>query len=49
MEFGLKYDDLNLDFLKAVFRQISKTALEDFINRSPSGKNTRKIGFLYEF
>ncbi len=49
LEFALKYDDLDLDFLKAVFK---KTPVEDiiaFIEKSPSGRYARKIGFLYEF
>lgn len=49
LEFGLKYDDLNLDFLKAVFSKIEKTQIEEFIAKTPSGINSRKIGFLYEF
>ena len=49
LEFGLKYDDLNLDFLQAVLKQFNKNKIEDFIGKTPSGKNTRKIGFLYEF
>ena len=49
LEFGLKYDDLNLDFLQAVFRLIPKAHIVSHIEKSPSGKNVRKIGFLYEF
>jgi Fic family protein len=47
--FSLKYDDLDLSFLKAVFTQIGTAEIIDFIGQSPSGKYTRKIGFLYEF
>lgn len=49
VEFALKYDDLSLDFLHAVFKKISPDEVEDFINRTPGGRYTRKIGFLYEF
>lgn len=49
LEFGLKYDDLSLDFLKAVFSQIGKTQIGTHISKTPSGINSRKIGFLYEF
>ncbi len=49
LEFSLKYDDLNLDFLQAVFRNISGKEVEEYIEKSPSGKYTRRIGFLYEF
>jgi Fic family protein len=47
--FSLKYDDLNLDFLKTVFQNIHKTEIINFIKKSPSGKYARKIGFLFEF
>jgi Fic family protein len=49
VEFFLKYDDLNLDFLQAVFLRISTAEVEAFIIESPAGKQARKIGFLYEF
>lgn len=49
IEFGLKYDDLNLDFLKAVFERISQQDIETFITAAPASKYARKIGFLYEF
>lgn len=49
VEFSLKYDDLSLDFLKAVFARISEGDIEAFVNASPGSKYARKIGFLYEF
>ena len=49
LEFSLKYDDLNLDFLKVVFENIPVNDIVTFIESSPSGKYARKIGFLYEF
>lgn len=49
LEFSLKYDDLNLDFLKAVFQKIEVNDIVAFIKSSPSGKYARKTGFLYEF
>lgn len=48
VEFSLKYDDLNLDFLQAVFKNIPCKHVEEFIEKSPSGKYARRIGFLYE-
>jgi hypothetical protein len=48
LEFSLKYDDLNLDFLKTVFEKIPAEEIVTFIESSPSGKYARKIGFLYE-
>lgn len=49
LEFSLKYDHLNLDFLKALFQKIPKGDIQAFIEATPSGKYARKIGFLYEF
>jgi hypothetical protein len=49
LEFSLKYDDFNLDFLKTVLEKISNEALETFIASAPSSKYGRKIGFLFEF
>lgn len=49
IEFALKYDDLNLDFLKAVFTQIDAEQVNEYIATTPNGRYARKIGFLYEF
>ena len=49
LEFSLKYDDLNLDFLKAVLEKMTDDEVVAFIAASPKGKYARKIGFLYEF
>lgn len=49
LEFLLKYDDLNLDFLDAVFRQADEQQLVAFISISPGGRYNRKLGFLYEW
>lgn len=49
LEFALKYDDLNLDFLKSVFEQISKREIKEYIIQSPASKYGRKIGYLYEW
>lgn len=49
VEFALKYDDLNLDFLSAVFAQIDVAEINEFLATTPSGRYARKVGFLYEF
>lgn len=49
LEFSLKYDDLNLGFLKAVFNRVSEEEIAACVAASPTGKYARKIGFLYEF
>jgi Fic family protein len=49
LEFALKYDDLSLDFLRAVFEKISLEEIKAYVQIAPSSKYARKIGFLYEF
>lgn len=49
LEFLLKYDDINLEFLKAVFEKLEATDLIEYLKSTPSGKYGRKLGFLYEF
>src|SRR5256885_4317224 len=49
LEFSLKYDELNLDFLKAVMARIPEAEIIEYINHAPTGKYSRKIGFIYEF
>ena len=49
LEFSLKYDDLNLDFLKSVMENIPVADVKGFVEKAPSGKYSRKIGYLYEF
>jgi hypothetical protein len=47
--FLLKYDDINLDFLKTVFTHIDPHQIEDHINNKPRGAYERRIGYLFEF
>jgi hypothetical protein len=49
VEFGLKYDGLNLDFLKAVFKKIPMEEVVSYIHSKPRGSFQRRTGFLYEF
>ncbi len=49
IEFGLKYDHLNLDLLNSVFKQINVEELVTYIQSKPKGSNQRRIGYLYEF
>lgn len=49
LEFLLKYDDLNLDFLEAVFRHVNEAELVAYISTSPAGRYNRKLGFIYEW
>lgn len=49
LEFALKYDDLNLAFIKEVFTSIEHQAIVDYIEEKPNRKYPRIIGYLYEF
>jgi hypothetical protein len=49
IEFSLKYDDLSLEFLQAVFKKIPAADVVAYIDASPTGRYSRSIGFLYEF
>jgi hypothetical protein len=49
IEFALKYDDINLAFLKDVFATIDRKEITDYIKVNPNRKYSRIIGYLYEF
>src|SRR5690348_13858473 len=49
IEFGLKYDDLNLDLLDQVFRRLDAVTISEYVQQAPRGRYTRIIGFLYEW
>jgi len=49
LEFALKYDDLNLPFIKEVFSSMEHQTIVDYIKKKPNRKYPRIIGFLYEF
>ena len=49
LEFALKYDDLNLAFIKEIFTSIEHQTIVDYIKAKPNRKYPRIIGFLYEF
>ena len=49
LEFALKYDDLNLAFIKEVFSSVEHQTIADYIKVNPNRKYPRIIGFLYEF
>lgn len=48
LEFGLKYDDCSLEFLKAVFEAIPIETVVAYLTRKPRGSYERRIGYLYE-
>lgn len=47
--FYLKYDDINLDFLNAVFSCLSLQDVVRYIQQKPKGRYERRIGMLYEY
>ncbi|PAW65764.1 MAG: hypothetical protein B9S34_10055 [Opitutia bacterium Tous-C1TDCM] len=49
VRFALRYEPLSLDLLHQVFRNLSDRDIEKYISAEPSGKYSRRIGFLYEF
>ncbi|HZY36374.1 MAG TPA: Fic family protein [Mucilaginibacter sp.] len=49
IEFSIKYDDLSLDFLKAVFDRIAIDEVTAYVAAALTGKYARKIGYLYEW
>ena len=49
LEFGLKYEDINLEWLSRLFAVIEPRILEDWIRRVPAGAYARRAGFLYEW
>lgn len=49
IEFLIKYDNINLDFLKAVFDRLHEDEICEYIRMKPKGIYERKIAFLYEF
>jgi Fic family protein len=49
LEFMLKYDDLNLDLLSAIFSRLEEQELTKWILKRPSGRYTRRIGYLFEW
>lgn len=49
VEFALKYDDLNLELLKAIFLRLPVAEVAGWVAGQPTGKWARRIGYLYEF
>jgi len=49
LKFALKFEQINLEILSALFLVIDHKELERFIKETPGGKYARKIWFLYEF
>lgn len=48
-EFGLKYEEVHLEFLSRLFSKIGPAELEAWINQEPLGQYARRACFLYEW
>ncbi|MCX7257023.1 MAG: Fic family protein [Polaromonas sp.] len=48
-EFGLKYEEIHLEFFCRLFAATGPQALEDWCRREPFGQYARRAGFLYEW
>lgn len=53
LEFALRHEGLNLEVLAALFRSVETSSFEAeltaHVKAQPTGKNTRRLWFLYEF
>jgi len=48
-EFGLKYEDIHLEFFARLFAVIGPEPIEAWCKKSPYGQYARRTGFLYEW
>ncbi len=48
-EFGLKYDDLNLEWLSRLFASMAPQWIEDWVDAQPTSVYARRTAFLYEW
>jgi hypothetical protein len=49
LEFALKYEGLNLTILALLFQRVGVDEVVAAVRRTPTGKYSRKVWFLYEF
>lgn len=49
IEFALAYEGLNLGILTVIFNKMDSQDISAHIAKTPNGKFSRQIGFLYEF
>ncbi len=48
-EFGLKYEELHLEFFTRLFAAVGSEPLETWCRQSPYGQYARRAGFFYEW
>ncbi|WP_271614566.1 hypothetical protein [Bradyrhizobium sp. CCBAU 51627] len=49
LTFALKNEGLDLAILKRLFLTVKEDEIADLVNQKPTGLNTRRIWFLYEW
>ena len=48
-EFGLKYEEIHLEFFARLFATVGPKPIEDWCRQAPFGQYARRAGFLYEW
>lgn len=48
-EFGLKYEEIHLEFFARLFAAVGPEPIETWCRREPFGQYARRTGFLYEW
>lgn len=48
-EFGLKYEDIHLEFFARLFAAVGPEPIEAWCRQTPFGQYARRTGFLYEW
>ncbi|RZI58220.1 MAG: Fic family protein, partial [Zymomonas sp.] len=48
-EFGLKYEQLNFEFLSRLFHRMNPSDLGSWVRDEPTGRYARRAAFLYEW
>ncbi len=49
LEFALKHEDVNLAIIKALFENLEKSEITQYIQKQPNGIYSRRIWYFYEF
>ena len=49
LEFAMKHEGVNLEILLGVFKALEAKSLEGYIRDQPTGKQARRLWYLYEF
>src|SRR3990167_6685389 len=47
LEFALKYDGVNLEILRGVFKELESSRVKEYVQKHPTSKYSRIAWFLY--